>query len=118
MYCNYSTFNQKFFFVHQGALCGKTLNYSLVPGDNRNLKSPKYPAGFSSQTQCVWQISSPPGTRIRVDFDVFQMAATGRACHTVYLEFSSISMDVLGNEMPGANCLQHTRKPHISFEIQ
>ena len=30
------------------------------------------------------------------------MAATGRACHTVYLEFSSISMDVLGNEMPGA----------------
>ena len=23
--------------------------FSLVPGDNRNLKSPKYPAGFSSQ---------------------------------------------------------------------
>ena len=47
-------------------------------------------------------MSSPPGTRIRVDFDVFQISATGRACNTVYLEFSSISMDVLGNEMPGA----------------
>ena len=30
------------------------------------------------------------------------ISATGRACNTVYLEFSSISMDVLGNEMPGA----------------
>jgi len=87
--------------IHQGALCGKTLNFSLAPGDKgRSLKSPKYPAGFSSQTQCVWQITSPPGTRIRVDFEIFNIFATGRACSTVYLEFSSLTMDSLGNEIP------------------
>lgn len=48
------------------------------------------------------------------------MAATGRACNTVYLEFSSISMDVLGNEMPGAGgsfkiCGKNPGKSNPSF---
>merc|ERR1711970_3330 len=74
--------------VHQGAVCGKTLNYSLSPKGTQVLKSPQYPAGFSSQTQCVWTLSAPPGFRIKFEFEVFHMMITGNACMSTYLEFS------------------------------
>lgn len=74
--------------VHQGAVCGKTLNYSLSPKGSQVLKSPQYPAGFSSQTQCVWTLSAPPGFRIKFEFEVFHMMITGNACMSTYLEFS------------------------------
>ena len=35
---------------------------------------------FYIQTQCVWRIESPPGTRIRFDIEVFQIAASGGGC--------------------------------------
>ena len=41
------------------------------------------------QTQCSWTIESPPGTRIRIDFEDFKMWKTGLGCETAYLKLST-----------------------------
>lgn len=74
--------------VHQGAVCGKTLNYSLSPHGSQVLKSPQYPAGFSPQTQCVWQLQTPPGFRVKLEIEVFNIITSGNGCTSTYLEFS------------------------------
>lgn len=72
--------------VSQGNLCGEVTNY-VLSAQPQILKSPYYPAAFSSQTQCAWTITTrDPKARMKIVFDDWKMPITGDGCTTTYFQ--------------------------------
>jgi len=59
------------------------------------IKSPFYPASFSSQIQCVWTVKAlNPSSRIKIEFQDWVIHASGKGCDQTYLQVTDGSKDV------------------------
>jgi len=59
------------------------------------IKSPFYPASFSSQIQCVWTVKAlNPSSRIKIEFQDWVIPASGKGCDQTYLQVTDGSKDV------------------------
>lgn len=82
-----------------GERCDKV--FTLGRGDQEVLKSPHYPQDIDPQTQCMWTVEGPPGSRIRIDFEDFRIWKTGRGCETAFLKISAEGSFKLCGKNPG-----------------
>ncbi|GFS28047.1 Tolloid-like protein 1 [Elysia marginata] len=64
------------FTAHWSADCDKKLT-----GNNGTLQSLNYPNNYPDTVQCVWAITTDPGTRVRLTFDTFDIES-GHVCNT------------------------------------
>jgi len=80
--------------VHQGKVCGEQTSF-VLGAKSQVVKSPFYPASFSSQIQCVWSVKAlNPSSRIKVEFQDWIIPASGKGCDQTYLQITDGSGDV------------------------
>lgn len=83
------------------AACGG--EYFSISG---TIASPMYPESYPINSECIWQLKTSPGNRIRLTFSVFEIE-TSPNCDSDYLEIREKSgigplIGIYCNELPGA----------------
>lgn len=81
---------------------------SIRLGSQRvEIKSPKFPNSFPTQTQCKWIIEAPPGRRVKITFTDWSIPPSGMDCEVVFISVTDLSL--------AGSLGQETKKKSVSF---
>jgi hypothetical protein len=81
---------------------------SIRLGSQRvEIKSPKFPNSFPTQTQCKWIIEAPPGRRVKITFSDWSIPSSGIDCEVVFVSVTDLSL--------AGSVEQETKKKSVSF---